>query len=121
MANDTDEVFYFSNLDFTRKDLITTLNDMVIEYRKLSQSFEEVKAEKEIPVSSYDLKTALSKLKTENDDLRSRSQEMMSENQRLVEIISSWTKSSASLQKVHGAMKPSDDKTGLYYEEMKAT
>ncbi|KZV36312.1 putative disease resistance protein [Dorcoceras hygrometricum] len=60
--------------------------------------------------------TALSKLKTENDDLRSRSQEMMDENKMLAEIISSWTKSSPSLQKLQGVMKPSGDKIGLGYE-----
>ncbi|KZV32771.1 hypothetical protein F511_31732 [Dorcoceras hygrometricum] len=113
---------YNSNLDFTQEDLVTALHDIVIEYRKLSQSFEEVKAEKESratkaePVSSDDLLTALSKLMTENEDLRSRSQEMINENQRLAEIISFWTKSSASLQKLQGAMRPSVDKIGLGYE-----
>ncbi|KZV38091.1 hypothetical protein F511_30139 [Dorcoceras hygrometricum] len=47
MADQTsdDEVFDFSNVAFTREDLVNTLNDMVKEYRKLSHSFEEVKAE----------------------------------------------------------------------------
>ncbi|KZV40037.1 hypothetical protein F511_12432 [Dorcoceras hygrometricum] len=61
------------------------------------------------------MQAALSKLATENDELRSRSQEMLSENQLLAEIISSWTRSSASLDKLHGAMKPSDDRSGLGY------
>ncbi|KZV58326.1 hypothetical protein F511_34591 [Dorcoceras hygrometricum] len=81
--------------------------------QKVFSVIEEVKAEKEShatkaePVSSNDLQTALSKITTENEDLRSRSQEMMNENQRLSEIILSWTKSSASLQKLQGAMKSS--------------
>ncbi|KZV54911.1 hypothetical protein F511_31334 [Dorcoceras hygrometricum] len=47
MANDfmEDEVFDFSNIEFTREDLISALHEMVDEYRKLSQTFEEVKAE----------------------------------------------------------------------------
>ncbi|KZV18664.1 hypothetical protein F511_40450 [Dorcoceras hygrometricum] len=47
MANQTtdDEVFDFSNTEFTREDLINALNEMVHEYRKLSQTFEEIKAE----------------------------------------------------------------------------
>ncbi|KZV24035.1 hypothetical protein F511_43588 [Dorcoceras hygrometricum] len=47
MANQTsdDDVFYFSNVEFTREDLISALNDMVQEYRKLSHTFDEVKAE----------------------------------------------------------------------------
>ncbi|KZV48346.1 leucine-rich repeat receptor-like protein kinase [Dorcoceras hygrometricum] len=57
----------------------------------------------------------LSKLETENAELRSRSEEMFYENQRLTGIISSWTKSSASLQKLQGATTSSGDKTGLGY------
>ncbi|KZV19162.1 hypothetical protein F511_38999 [Dorcoceras hygrometricum] len=47
MADQTsdDEVFDFSNVEFIREDLVSALNDMVKEYRKLSQSFEEAKAE----------------------------------------------------------------------------
>ncbi|KZV35878.1 hypothetical protein F511_16329 [Dorcoceras hygrometricum] len=47
MANQSsdDEVFDFSNTEFTWEDLITALNEMVHEYKKLSQTFEEVKAE----------------------------------------------------------------------------
>ncbi|KZV35775.1 hypothetical protein F511_38923 [Dorcoceras hygrometricum] len=47
MADDTEELFDFSNPEFTRQDLITALNEIVIEYRNLYHSFEEVKAEKE--------------------------------------------------------------------------
>ncbi|KZV14670.1 hypothetical protein F511_40699 [Dorcoceras hygrometricum] len=61
------------------------------------------------------MQAALSNLATENEELKSRSQEMLYENQRLVYIISSWTRSSASLDKLHGAIKPSGDKTGLGY------
>ncbi|KZV31804.1 hypothetical protein F511_27051 [Dorcoceras hygrometricum] len=42
---DEDEVFDFSNVEFTHDDLVISLNDMVKEYRKLSHSFEEAKAE----------------------------------------------------------------------------
>ncbi|KZV41322.1 hypothetical protein F511_16781 [Dorcoceras hygrometricum] len=47
MADQTsdDDVFDFSNIEFTREDLVSALNDMVKEYRKLSHRFEEVKAE----------------------------------------------------------------------------
>ncbi|KZV19148.1 hypothetical protein F511_10039 [Dorcoceras hygrometricum] len=100
MADDTEEVFDFYSPEFTREDIVTALK-MVLEYTKLSQSFEEVKAERESCakntelVSSRDMKAALSKLETENENLRSRS--------------------SASLQKLHGATKPSGDKIGLGY------
>ncbi|KZV16692.1 hypothetical protein F511_20613 [Dorcoceras hygrometricum] len=74
MADDTDEVFDFANLEFAREDLVTALNDMVQEYKKLSQSFEEVKAEKERCankaelVSSSNIQAALSKIESENEE-----------------------------------------------------
>ncbi|KZV50638.1 hypothetical protein F511_25597 [Dorcoceras hygrometricum] len=88
MANQTtteDEVFDFSDTEFTREDLINALNEMAHEYRKLSQTFEEIKAEnkglKNNSVESSNaqledtdsLKTELSKLMIENDLLRNRS------------------------------------------------
>ncbi|KZV18817.1 acyl-CoA dehydrogenase-related protein [Dorcoceras hygrometricum] len=95
MTDDTEEVFDFSNLEFTREDLVTILNDMVQEYKKLSESFKEVKVEKKSCatkvelVSSSEMQAVLSKLSTENDELRSRSQEMLNENLRLSDILSS--------------------------------
>ncbi|KZV55849.1 two-component sensor histidine kinase bacteria [Dorcoceras hygrometricum] len=83
---------------------------------------EEVKAEKESCankaklVSSSEMQATLSKLATKNDELRSRSHEMLYENQRLVDIISSCTRSSASLDKLHRGLKPSGDKIGLGYD-----
>ncbi|KZV28035.1 filament-like plant protein 7 [Dorcoceras hygrometricum] len=127
MANQSsdDEVFDFSNTEFTREDLITALNEMVQEYRKLSQKLEEVKAEnvdlknssvepRSVQLGETDsLQVELSKLKAENDSLRLRSSELKAENERLNEVMSSWTKSSVSLSKLHEAQKPLNDKSGL--------
>ncbi|KZV27051.1 hypothetical protein F511_37558 [Dorcoceras hygrometricum] len=127
MANQTseDEVFDFSNTEFTREDLINTLNEMVHEYRKISQTFEEVKSEnKDLKNSSVESSTAqlgetdslkieLSKLKTENDSLRLKSCEFTSETERLNLVMSSWTQSSVSLSKLHETQKPLNDKSGL--------
>ncbi|KZV45831.1 hypothetical protein F511_35274 [Dorcoceras hygrometricum] len=118
MADDTEEVSDISNPKFTR-DLVTALNEMFLEYKNLSQSFKEVKAEKESDamsaelVSSSDMQAALCKLVTENEELRNKSEEILSENQWLAGIISSWTRSSLSLQQLHGATKRSDDRIGL--------
>ncbi|KZV46567.1 hypothetical protein F511_39311 [Dorcoceras hygrometricum] len=119
------EVFDFSNSEFTREDLINAVNEMVHEYRKISQTFEEIKDEnnglKNSSVESsnaqledtYSLNTELSKLMIENDLLRNRSCELNSENERLNEVMSSWTKSLVSLSKLHETQKPLNDKSGL--------
>ncbi|KZV51669.1 microtubule-associated protein 70-4 [Dorcoceras hygrometricum] len=98
---------------------------MVHEYRKLSQTFEEIKAEngclKNSSVESStahledtdSLQTDLSKLKIENDILRTQSCELSYENERLSQVMSSWTKSSVSLGKLHETQKPLNDKSGL--------
>ncbi|KZV33326.1 hypothetical protein F511_41498 [Dorcoceras hygrometricum] len=120
-----DEVFDFSNTEFTREDLINALSEMVHEYRKLSQKFEEIKVEnKDLKNSSVKsssaqledtdiLKTELSKMMIENDLLRNRPCELKSKNERLNEVMSSWTKSSVSLSKLHETQKPLNDKSGL--------
>ncbi|KZV27184.1 hypothetical protein F511_31125 [Dorcoceras hygrometricum] len=91
---------------------------MVHEYRKFSQTFEEVKDENvylknsSMEPSSFQLgktdrlQIELSKLKTENDSLRLRSCELKAENERLNEVMSSWTQS-CEIQ------KPANDRTGL--------
>ncbi|KZV25995.1 phragmoplast orienting kinesin 2 [Dorcoceras hygrometricum] len=101
---------------------------MVLEYKKLSQSFKEFKAEEESCATSVELagstamQAALSKLENENDELKNRTEEILCENWRLADIISSWTKYSASLQKLQGATKQSGDKTGLgYYRNESST
>ncbi|KZT76636.1 hypothetical protein F511_46340 [Dorcoceras hygrometricum] len=127
MENHTteDEVFDFSNTEFTCEDLINALNEMVHEYRKLSQTFEEIKAENGCLKSSSvepstaqlgesdSLQTNLSKLKIENESLKNKSCEITSENERLNHVMSSWTKSSVSLGKLHETQKPLNDKSGL--------
>ncbi|KZV50125.1 ATP binding protein [Dorcoceras hygrometricum] len=96
---------------------------MVYEYKKLSQTFEDVKAENECLKDKSDdtnylqlgdsdsLKTELSKLKMENESLRCLTS--TSKNDRLNLVMSSWAKSSISLGKLHEVQKPFIDKTGL--------
>ncbi|KZV17106.1 hypothetical protein F511_18447 [Dorcoceras hygrometricum] len=112
MADQTsdDEVFDFSNVEFTREDLISALNDIVKEYRKLSHSFEEIKVENKILKNSSiesstdtlenidSLKTELSKLMMENELLRSESSELKAEIEKLNLTMSSWNQSSRSPQ-----------------------
>ncbi|KZV44283.1 hypothetical protein F511_10402 [Dorcoceras hygrometricum] len=93
--------------------------------RKLSQTFEEVKAEnKDLKNSSVEprsvqlgktdsLQIELSKLKIENESLRIRSSELESEIEKLNLIMSSWTQSSVSLGKLCKIQKPANDRTGL--------
>ncbi|KZV49276.1 hypothetical protein F511_39508 [Dorcoceras hygrometricum] len=101
MDNQTtdDEVFDFSNTEFTREELINVLNEMVHEYLKLSQTFEDIKAENGcLKNSSVESST------TQLEDTDSLQTELM---------MSSWTKSSVSLGKLHETQKPLNDKSGL--------
>ncbi|KZV37533.1 hypothetical protein F511_43055 [Dorcoceras hygrometricum] len=127
MADQTsdDEVFDFSNVEFTREDLVSALNDMVKEYRKLSHSIEEVKAKNtDLKNSSVEpstvelgeadsLRIESSKLKTENDMLKNESSELKAEVERLTNEMSSWNQSSRSLHKLQESQKQANDRTGL--------
>ncbi|KZV29079.1 hypothetical protein F511_42568 [Dorcoceras hygrometricum] len=96
---------------------------MVHEYKKNSQTFEEVKAENmDLKNSSVEpsttqlgetdsLQIEMSKLK--NESLRLRSCELEYENERLNLVMSSWTQSSVSLSKLHETQKPLNDKSDL--------
>ncbi|KZV36119.1 hypothetical protein F511_22098 [Dorcoceras hygrometricum] len=98
---------------------------MIHEYRKLSQTFEEIKAENGCLKSISDepntaqlgdsdsLQTELSKLNIENESLRNNSCELTSENERLNHVMISWKKSYVSLGKLHETQKSLNDKTGL--------
>ncbi|KZV24076.1 hypothetical protein F511_26942 [Dorcoceras hygrometricum] len=127
MADQTsdDEVFDFSNVEFTREDLVSALNYMVKEYRKLSHSCEEVKAENislkssSIESSSDEvedivsLKIELRKLTAENDLLRNESSELKAEVEKLTKEMSSWNQSARALHKLHESQKSMHDRTGL--------
>ncbi|KZV26068.1 hypothetical protein F511_13946 [Dorcoceras hygrometricum] len=122
---DDDEVFDFANTEFTRDDLVTALNDMVKEYRKLSHSFEEAKAENislknSSTESSSDeledvdsLKTELSKLTAENEVLKDDTSVLKAEIEALKHIVSSWNHATNKLDKLCESQKPDGDRTGL--------
>ncbi|KZV37075.1 hypothetical protein F511_25643 [Dorcoceras hygrometricum] len=130
---DKDEVFYFSNFEFTRDDLVIALNDMVKEYRKLSHSFEEAKAENmslksSSAESSSDeledtdiLKTELSKLQAENEMLRNEISELKAEVNKSTVEMSSWNKANLSLQKLYESQKQASDKTGIGFNNSTLT
>ncbi|KZV55344.1 hypothetical protein F511_43423 [Dorcoceras hygrometricum] len=98
---------------------------MVKEYRKLSHSFEEAKAENmslkssSIESSSDELedidslKTELSKLTAENDVLKNETSELKAEIEILKQVVSAWNRSSRSLHKLNESQKLANDKSGL--------
>ncbi|KZV18693.1 hypothetical protein F511_14203 [Dorcoceras hygrometricum] len=98
---------------------------MVKEYRKISHTFEKVKAENAdfknssvepstVGIGEADsLQIKLNKMMTENELLRNESSELKAENERLNDVMSSWTKSSVSLNKLQESQKPVNDKSGL--------
>ncbi|KZV57322.1 hypothetical protein F511_33740 [Dorcoceras hygrometricum] len=95
---DEDEVFDFPNVEFTRVDLVIALNDMVKEYRKLTHSFEEAKAE--------------------NISLKSCSDEQEDADTLTTELkLSSWNKANITLQKICENQKQASDKTGIGFSD----
>ncbi|KZV34662.1 hypothetical protein F511_12465 [Dorcoceras hygrometricum] len=135
MADQTSdgEVFDFSNVEFTREDLVSALNDMVKECRKLSHSFEEAKAENislkssSIESSSDELedidsfKIELSKLTVENELLRSESSELKAEVEKLTKEMSSWNQSARALHKLQESIKSVNDKSGLGFSSSESS
>ncbi|KZV34138.1 hypothetical protein F511_19228 [Dorcoceras hygrometricum] len=131
MADQTeeDEVFDFANVDFTRDDLVIELNDMVKEYRKLSHSFEEAKAENislknSSAESSSDeqedadvLKTELCKLQAENEMLRNEISELKAEVAKSTVELSTWNKANITLKKICENQKQASDKTGIGFSD----
>ncbi|KZV07045.1 hypothetical protein F511_45472 [Dorcoceras hygrometricum] len=130
---DDDEVFDFSNVEFTREDLVQALNDMVHEYKTLSHTFEEIKAENASlkngsAESSSDeledtdtLKTELSKLRIENELLRSESSELKAEVEKLTKEMSSWTQSARAFHKLQEIQKSAHDRTGLGFSNSESS
>ncbi|KZV23980.1 hypothetical protein F511_20901 [Dorcoceras hygrometricum] len=120
-----DEVFDFSNTEFTCEDLVQALNDMVHEYKTLSHTFEKIKAENACLKNSsaesssdgledtYSLKTELSRLKIENDLLRSQASELKAEVDKLTVEMSSWNKANLLQAKIYESQKQASDKTGI--------
>ncbi|KZV17469.1 hypothetical protein F511_40637 [Dorcoceras hygrometricum] len=130
---DDDEVFEFSNVEFTREDLVQALNDMVHEYKTLSHTFEEIKAQNaSLKNSSAEsssnkledtdsLKTGLSKLRIENELLRSESSELKAEVEKLTKEMSSWTQSARAFQKLQEFQKSALDRTGLGFRNSESS
>ncbi|KZV18805.1 hypothetical protein F511_25732 [Dorcoceras hygrometricum] len=135
MADQTsdDEVFDFSNVEFTREDLVQALNDMVHEYKTLSHTFEEMKAEnaslKNSSVESSSdeledtdsLKTELSKFRIENELLRSESSELKAEVEKLTKEMSFWTQSARAFHKLQEIQKSAHDRTGLGFSNRESS
>ncbi|XP_073017771.1 uncharacterized protein [Primulina eburnea] len=105
----TDEmIFDFNSVEFTREDLVTSLHDMVDEFKRLSHQFNEATTEKQklenkLALSSCSqqkevngLRVKLSLLMAENDDLRRLFHVTLKENKRLINTVNTWNKSSVS-------------------------
>ncbi|KZV28507.1 hypothetical protein F511_15587 [Dorcoceras hygrometricum] len=98
---------------------------MVHEYKTLSHTFEEIKAENaslknSSAESSSDeledtdsLKTELSRLKIENELLRNEASELKAEVDKLTKEMSSWNQSTRSLHKLNESLKQVYDKSGI--------
>ena len=78
---DDSEVFNFSSDEFSKLDLITALNDMVIEYKKLLVNFNET-----ILKNKSDSTNSVNQ-SNETDALKIKVTELLTENDNLKEIV----------------------------------
>ncbi|XP_075515843.1 uncharacterized protein LOC142550648 [Primulina tabacum] len=118
-------IFDFNSDEFTQVDLFTALHDMVDEFKRLSQQFNEAKIEKQnlenkLTLSSCSqqkevngLRVKLSLLTAENDDLRRLFHATLKENKRLINTVNTWNKSSVSLNRMQEMQKPETKKKEL--------
>ena len=119
MAADELEVFDFSSEEFTKIDLINALDEMVIEYKKLSDSFNEINLKNTADSKTFetietkDLKNRVDELTVENEKLTAIVQDTSLEIKCLNYVINAWTKSSADLKWLHEQQRPAGCKFGL--------
>ncbi|XP_073030704.1 uncharacterized protein [Primulina eburnea] len=86
-----------------------------IESEKSSSEASSSESEDETHKEVNSLKVKLSLLAAENDDLRRLFHATLKENKRLMNIVNTWNKSSASLNRMNEMQKPAGDITGLGY------
>ncbi|XP_047314292.1 uncharacterized protein LOC124918083 [Impatiens glandulifera] len=106
MAND-EEVFDFASEEFTRVDLITALNDMVIECKKL------------YVLASTQLDNTTGKtneLSYENKKLKETVQLLTKEKEKTNYLIVAWTKSRDAVNQMMSHQRPANCKFGLGYD-----
>lgn len=84
-----DEVFDLSSTDFTRDDLVTAPHDMVNQFKRISQSFEKVKAN-QISLTDKDIESnwkqsgKVSSIKSEITNLKTEYEMIQLEHQQLI-------------------------------------
>ncbi|XP_047309685.1 uncharacterized protein LOC124913108 [Impatiens glandulifera] len=106
MANEK-EVFDFASKEFTQEDLITTLNDMVIEYRNLSNL---------LPTQLNNQTSRTIELSSKNEKLKETIQLLTEENERKQYLIAAWTKSRDYVRQMNSHQRPPNYKFILGYD-----
>ncbi|XP_047331479.1 uncharacterized protein LOC124935061 [Impatiens glandulifera] len=106
MTND-EEVFDFASKEFTREDLIIALNDIVIEYKNLSN----------LVSTQPDNQTGRTlELTYENERLKEKVQVLTKENERMNYVIAAWTKYGDEVNQMTRHQRPANCKFGLGYD-----
>ena len=135
LANNVEEDFDFGSEQFSKEELTEALNDMVIEYKKLSERLLEVQAENltlkqqaEIhqvetetePAEAESSISELNGLREVNSKLTKTILEKDFLIQKLNANVSAWTSSSTSLESMLNEQRPARCKFGLGYSEAEA-
>ena len=118
---DDDQVFDFSSNKFSKEELVDALNDMVMEYKNLSERMSNIEAENLMlkqQANSLVFKTPVSEinnLRVENSKLNETIFEKDLMIQKLEATVSAWTSSSTSLKNIINEQRSTKCKFGLGY------
>ncbi|XP_047306305.1 uncharacterized protein LOC124909696 [Impatiens glandulifera] len=118
-----EEVFDFSSKEFTKEDLVTALNDMVIEFKNLSAIVPTRLSVHTNELSNFqtgessETKTDEStELSYENEKLKEIVQSLTEENERSKYVMAAWKKSSEAVSQISTYQRHPKCKFGIGYK-----
>ena len=128
MTNDVEEAFDFGSDRFSREELTEALNDMVIDYKKLSERLLDVRAENLTLKQQAETHEAeiinvgspvseINRLREVNSNLTETIFEKDLEIQKLTATVSAWTSSSTALKSMIEEQRPAKCRFGLGFSE----
>ncbi|XP_047339787.1 uncharacterized protein LOC124943296 [Impatiens glandulifera] len=115
-----EEVFDFFCEEFTRQDLVTVHNDMVIEFKNLS-ALVPTRLNFHTSESSGTKTDEPTELSCENEKLKETVKSLIEENERSNYMMAAWKRSSESVSQMSSYQRQHNCKFGIGYDDSKST